>query len=365
MLRVGIIGAGNIVRNRHAPAWLKQQQAGTAEVTAISDIDQVAAGQIAAYLSHNGTIPATYEDFHTLITEAPIDAVDICLPHHLHSAAIMAAVAAGKHILCEKPMCISLTEADQIVEAVDAAGIIYMSGHNELFHPGLIAGKEALDRGMVGRPFVIRSHEFPMRYQAATVPGRPAPATAMVGWRASRATMGGGVLIDKGYHPTYILLYMAASEPVSVTAMSGTYVAEMDGEDTALVLVKFADGSIGQIFTGEAFVFPANDAKYHIIGERGEVYGDRWTAHTKPHGFIEPSTLPFAGDRSDTSFDDEIAHFVDAVETRRKPIQDHYDGRRVLEVIQAAYKSLETGQTVTLPLPREVPSSEHQPESVA
>lgn len=352
MLRVGIIGAGNIVRHRHAPAWLKQQQAGTAKVTAISDIDQVAAGQIASALAHDGTPPATYEDFKTLIAKAPVDAVDICLPHHLHAEAILAAVEAGKHIICEKPMCISLAEADQIVEAVDKARITYMSGHNELFHPGLIAGKEALDRGMAGKPFIIRSHEFPLRYAKPTIPGRPAPATAMVGWRASRATMGGGVLIDKGYHPTYILLYLACSEPVSVTAMSGTYVAEMDGEDTALVMVKFADGSIGQIFTGEAFVFPANDAKYHVIGERGEVYGDRWTAYTKPRGFIEPSSLPYSGDRADTSFDDEIAHFVDAVQTQRKPIQDHYDGRRVLEVIQAAYKSMETGQTVSLPLSR-------------
>ena len=110
--------------------------------------------------------PAVYPDYHALIREADIDAVDICLPHHLHADAILAAVAAGKHILCEKPMCISLAEADQIVDAVDRAGIVYMSGHNELFYPAIAGAKEAIDRGALGTPFILRSHEFPTGYPA-------------------------------------------------------------------------------------------------------------------------------------------------------------------------------------------------------
>ena len=102
--------------------------------------------------------------------------MDICLPHHLHADAILAAIAAGKHILCEKPMCISLAEADQIVEAVERAGIVYMSGHNELFYPAIAGAKEAIDRGVVGTPYILRSHEFPTGYPArqspAARPGR-------------------------------------------------------------------------------------------------------------------------------------------------------------------------------------------------
>ena len=352
MLRVGIIGAGGIVRARHAPAWNKQQQAGTAQVTAISDIFEEPAQAIADSLEHDGQKPTVYTDFNKLIAEAPIDAVDICLPHHLHAAAIMAAVQHGKHVICEKPMCISLKEADEIVAAVDAAGITYMSGHNELFHPALIAGRRAIEQGVAGKPFLIRSHEFPTSYNRSAVPGREPTATNMVGWRASKETMGGGVLIDKGYHPTYILLALARSEPKKVTAMMNTFVAKMDGEDTALVLVEFEDGSIGQIFTGEAFVFPANDDKFHFLGSQGEVYGDRVTAHIKPRGFDVAASVTPKNYAGDTTFDDEIAHFVDAVATKRKPIQDQYDGRRVLEVIQAAYQSVETGTTVSLPLPR-------------
>ena len=352
MLRVGIIGAGGIVRNAHAPAWNKLQAAGKAQVTAISDIFVEGAQAVADSLSHDGSTPKVYTDFNELITDAPIDAVDICLPHHLHAQAILAAVAAGKDIICEKPMCISLAEADKIVAAVDKAGITYMSGHNELFYPSILAGRKAIAEGVGGKPFMIRSHEFPGGYNRPSVPGREAGATNMIGWRASKETMGGGVLIDKGYHPTYILLALARSEPVSVTAMMNTYVAQMDGEDTALVMVKFADGSIGQIFTGEGFAFPANDDKYHFIGSQGEIYGDRDVAHIKPRGFTDPSTLNEKLPAGTSTFDAEMAHFVDAVETKRKPIQDQYDGRRVLEVIQAAYRSVENNETVTLPLSR-------------
>ncbi len=354
MLNVGIIGSGNIARVRHIPAWNKL--VGQAPVVAVSDVVPEATAAAAQLVADaTGHAPAVYEDYHALIREAGVDAVDICLPHHLHADAILAAVAAGKHILCEKPMCISLTEADAIVAAVDRAGIVYMSGHDELFYPGVVACKELLDRGSLGTPYILRSHEFPSSYPAAKIPGRPAQGTMMVGWRASRETMGGGVLIDKGYHPTYILLHLAGAEPVEITAMSNTYVAQMDGEDTALVLVKFANGAIGQIFTGEGFAFPANDAKFHVIGERGEAYGMRYDIHEKPRGFTEPSSraFPVDPDGNQRVFDATILHFYDSIETGRPPIQTHYDGRRVLEVIQAAYRSIAEGRTVTLPLSRE------------
>ena len=353
MLKVGIIGSGNIAGNRHVPAWLKLN--GQAQITAISDVVRAAAEGVARQITAaSGEPVAVYEDYHALIHEAAIDAVDICLPHHLHADAILAAVAAGKHILCEKPMCISLAEADQIVAAVERAGIVYMSGHNELFYPAVAAAKEFIAGGGLGNPFILRSHEFPGSYPAAKVPGRPPEQTNMVGWRASRETMGGGVLIDKGYHPTYILLYLADSEPIAVTAMVNTYVAQMDGEDTALALVKFANGAIGQIFTGEGFALPANDAKFHAVGERGEVYGMRYDVHTKPRGFTEPSSRAFPPDPNGNqrTFDATILHFSDSIATGRPPIQGVRDGRRVLAVIQAAYRSVTEGRTITLPTDR-------------
>ena len=91
-----------------------------------------------------------FADYRQMITEADIDAVDICLPHHLHQDAIVAAAQAGKHILCEKPLCLSPAEAVEVQEAVAAAGVTLMCAHNQLFLPAVAAAKAELDSGRLG-----------------------------------------------------------------------------------------------------------------------------------------------------------------------------------------------------------------------
>jgi len=115
-------------------------------------------------------------------------------------------------------------------------------------------------------------------------------------------------------------------------------------------MVKFANGAIGQIFTGEGFAFPTNDAKLHVIGERGEVYGMRYDLHEKPRGFTEEATrtYPVPPQGNQQTFDDTIHHFHDSITTGQRPIQDQHDGRRVLEVILAAYRSIAEGRTVKI-----------------
>ncbi|MFT3789034.1 MAG: Gfo/Idh/MocA family oxidoreductase [Tepidisphaeraceae bacterium] len=106
-----------------------------------------------------------------------IDAVDICLPHHLHAPAILDACAAGKHVLCEKPMCVSLAEADQIAAAVKRAGVTYMSAHNQLFMPVVQEAKKRIDAGVIGDVRFIRSQDC---FRAGGPTGNP-----NWGWRAS------------------------------------------------------------------------------------------------------------------------------------------------------------------------------------
>ena len=117
LFSVGIIGAGNIA-GHHIPGYL--QAAEHAQVTAIADVDGERARQRAERL---GDVQV-FLDYREMVTSPLIDAVDICLPHHLHKDAIVAAAAAGKHILCEKPLCLTLEEADVVARAVAAAGVV-------------------------------------------------------------------------------------------------------------------------------------------------------------------------------------------------------------------------------------------------
>src|SRR4029450_4966900 len=104
-------------------------------------------------------------------------ALDICLPHHLHAPAILDAAAAGKHILCEKPMCMSLAEADQIGAAVKKSGVTYMSAHNQLFMPVVQEAKRMIDAGEIGKVYWLRS-------QDCFTAGKP--ARGKWGWRAHK-----------------------------------------------------------------------------------------------------------------------------------------------------------------------------------
>ena len=261
-----------------------------------------------------------------------IDAVDICLPHHLHAECILAAAAAGKHILCEKPMCTNLDDADRIGRAVAESGITYMSAHNQLFLPAVVKAKEMLDAGTLGRVFWLRSQDcFWANWGEG---GNPFKGT----WRESRDTQGGGVLIDTGYHPTYRLLHLAGSNVTAVRGTMGRYRQTIEGEDTASVQVRFDSGAIGEIFTSWAMPLPAGTHQIQVIGEKGQVYGSGDTLYHLPQGETTPRQMKF--DFVNT-FTAEIGHFADCLMQGRRPIHGYEEGRAVLEVILAATRDAE------------------------
>jgi len=116
------------------------------EVTAVADVVAETAQRRSTELG-----AAAYTDFRQMISEADLDAVDICLPHHLHAAAIVAAAEAGKHILCEKPLCLTLEQAAEVQRAVSAAGVTLMCAHNQLYLPAVAKSKQLLDEGVLAR----------------------------------------------------------------------------------------------------------------------------------------------------------------------------------------------------------------------
>jgi len=179
LLRVGLIGAGNIA-GAHIRGYL--QAAEFARVSAVADIDADQANRLADRVGN----AKVFLDYRDMIASSLIDAVDICLPHHLHRDAIVAAAAAGKHILCEKPLCLTVEEADAVTRAVGAAGITLMCAHNQLFLPPVATAREIISQGKLGQVYAARTTD------SFFAPGGDATA---FGWRARRATSGGGELM--------------------------------------------------------------------------------------------------------------------------------------------------------------------------
>jgi predicted dehydrogenase len=178
--------------------------------------------------------------------------------------------------------------------------------------------------------------------------GKPAEFAA-AGWRSDPAKIGGGELIDTGYHPTYRLLFLAGARPSEVTAMLYTYRLTLEREDTANVLVKFENGVIGQILTSWAMTGPGPGRTiFTVTGEQGQLWAEPDKLYYQPNGFSAPSVLDFSGRMPTSTFAAEIAHFVDAIEGGFEPLHSVAEATEVLRIILAAYRSAAEGTIVKL-----------------
>jgi predicted dehydrogenase len=322
MLRIGMVGCGGIAGAHLAGFALIRDRV---HITAVCDVDETQAGKAAERVGG----AAVYTDFHQIMEDPTVDAVDICLPHHLHAAAIVAAARAGKHVLCEKPLCTTLEEAATVRDAVRAAGITLMCAHNQLFEPAIAQARAVLETGRLGTVYMARTSDC----------FRADRTAEEWGWRRTLATAGGGELIDTGYHPSYTLLYLmglAGQQPSEVTSFQGRHrQTVLEGEDTAHVLVRFSGGAIGQILTSWAFELPHNSYSFHLVGAQGQLYGRKNAVTFHPQGG-EPETTVV---EPVNSYHTQLPHFVDSIEQRTRPIQNEDDGIAVLELILAAYQS--------------------------
>ena len=316
-IKVGLLGGGGIV-DAHIRGY--RTYADAIEVTAIADVVDETARRRAAELRARA-----YTDFRLMIDEADLDAVDICLPHHLHAEAIMAAAQAGKHILCEKPLCLTVQQADEVQRVVSAAGVTLMCAHNQLFLPAVSTAKQLLEQGILGTVYEVRtSDSFYNDFNPQNM-----------GWRATAATSGGGELMDTGYHPTYLMLHLAGGSPVEATALLSRHrLRFMDSEDSAQVLVRFDNGVVGHLVTSWAYQPPPGSERFSVVGERGSLHSDG-----------RDLTLSLRGSTSQTyDFDDvdtyvsEIGHFADCLRSGARPLHTEREGIDVLCLILAAYE---------------------------
>lgn len=322
-VRIGLIGAGGIA-GAHVAGYRRNPE--TVTFAAVADPVR----ENAEKRRGDDEAVRIYSDYRDMIAAGGLDAVDICLPHHLHADAVIAAADAGLHVLCEKPLCLTLEEADAIASAVERTGVTVMCAHNQLFLPAVAAAKELVDSGALGRVYEVRTTDS--FYNDFTVES--------MGWRAHAATSGGGELIDTGYHPLYLLQHLAGGAPTEVGAMLSRHRLEfMEGEDSAQVLVRYDNGVVGHVTTSWAYQPAVGTEKFSLVGEKGSLSSDGTTLVSWVRG-EEPVTTTFEPVHE---FAAEVAHFAECVREGRRPIQTHVEGIDVLGVILAAYESSVNG----------------------
>ncbi|ROP58609.1 Gfo/Idh/MocA family protein [Curtobacterium sp. PhB115] len=322
IIRVGLIGGGGIA-TFHINGYAQHPE--LIRVAAVADAFAATAEERGAELG----VPF-FTDYLEMLEQADIDAVDICLPHHLHRDAIVAAARAGKHVLCEKPLCLSPDEAADVQRAVSESGITLMCAHNQLFMPAVAKAKELIDDGALGTVYEVRTTDsFRNEFDPSNM-----------GWRAHASTSGGGELIDTGYHPSYLLMHLAGGVPVQATAMLSTHrLAFMEGEDSAQALFRFDNGAVGQLVTSWAYDPAAGTERFSVVGELGALTSDGTTLRWD---LLDGTSETVTFDEVDT-FAAEVGAFGACLRDGTRPIHSEREGIAVLGMILAAYEGARTG----------------------
>ncbi|TAK22601.1 MAG: Gfo/Idh/MocA family oxidoreductase [Chloroflexota bacterium] len=339
----------------HARSWTANAPRG--HITAVFDVSEERARALSD--QHTGGKARVYRDLGSLLADPEIDAIDICLPHHLHADAVVRAANAGKHVMCEKPICLTFDELKLIRRAIDDAGVTFVAAHNNLFALPLIEARRMIGEGVLGRLHHIRSNEVGRNSSMRTrhAPVRLAAGESTFAWRLDPARMGGAELLDTGWHGAYRMLALAAAandeqedRPVEVVALlSNYYMTELlPGEDTASVLVRFASGAQGVLVTSWAFGGPMPNWQFEVAGQHGTLAGNVTSLVHAAHGWASAAERSWDTVHGET-YVREVTHFLDVLLDGATSRASWHHAARTLQVIRGAYRSAEERRIIPLP----------------
>jgi predicted dehydrogenase len=348
-IRVGIVGSRFVA---HAHAEGLRQVPGVELVAAASPNPE----HVWDFHKRFG-IEHAFADYKDMLASGLIDAITVACPNDLHAEVVINAAAAGKHVFVDKPLALNLDECDRMIEACKAAGVILMYGENLCFAPKYVRAKQLADEGALGDVYYVRQLECHYGPHAEWF------------WDVSRS--GGGVLMDMGCHSIAYCRWVFSDAPIeSVSAEAGNFAhhGRTKGDDHAVVTMRFAPSEKHP--RGGLGVAENSWARIGGLDDRAEIYGTKGltVADIGRGGALQTYSAEgygYAGEQASrtrgwtwTSFDEawnygfpqEMAHFAHCIETGETPMLTGEDGRAVLEIIFAAYKSARTGERVKLPL---------------
>ena len=333
--RVGVIGAGAIAQACHVPGY-----AGDARAEIVAFADPTAA----RHREMKKLCPAAkgYKEYRAMLGAEKLDLVSVCSPNAFHAAQAIDALRAGCHVLCEKPMAITLKEADGMAKAATTARRKLMIGFTHRMLAGPMRSKAVLAKGTIGKPFMMR-----VRFAH----GGPFPGWAKSDWFYDPAVAAGGALLDMGIHAIDLCLWMLG--PIaSVQAHAATLMKKIAVDDNALLLLEFKSGALGYIDVG--WTSKPGFSGFEIYGANGslicdyvkglQLCGGKASAGRDSHS--EWSTLDPQPTRG--GWDTEIGHWLDVVSGKKALTMDAAAGKAALAVALAAYKSSKSGRRVSL-----------------
>jgi len=339
-LRAGVIGAG-WPGGQHAKGY----QAAGIKIAAVADLIPARRKKMMAEFG----IPTEYAGAMELINDSSIDIVSVCLPNHEHAPVTIAALKRGKHVMCEKPPAMNAKEAKQIEAAAKKAGKIVMYSVQRRFGGAEQAARQAIDKGYAGDVYHARA-------QFTRTRGIPIGT----GWFTDKSFAGGGALIDIGVHMLDLAWYLIGQPtPTSVFGVThqrfGSVLPKgltFNVDDAAMAIIRFEGGRSLELATSWALNQPPQQE-----GTICRLYGDAGAVDVyTPQGAIlyrnfkkdsAPKATPLKGPKT-VGHPALMRHFKECILGNAKPLIGAAEGVTLMRMIDAIYRSSETGKSVEL-----------------
>lgn len=338
-LKVGIIGCGSIAKHRHLPEYFNNDHI---EIIAVCDIVEERASELAEQYKAK-----SYTNYKDLLDDPEITAVSVCTPNYLHADISVAALNAGKHVLCEKPMATSLEEAKEMIEAAEKNNRRLMIAHNQRFVPSHEKAKQLIEKGEIGKIYSFRTafgHGGP---EGWSVDGKES-------WFFRKNEAFIGAMGDLGVHKTDLLRYILGEEIVEVGAFVETSAKEnADVDDTAVCMLKTESGIIGTLAASWSYVSKEDNSTV-IYGEKAIMRLEDDPAYSLIVQYKTGEVVNYElggiqtneeGKQTDSQV---IKHFVNAILNDSEPLVTGEEGMKSLQVVLAALESNETKRIVKL-----------------
>jgi len=347
MIRIALLGCGRISKN-HIDSIKTLETEGLATLLATCDMLPDRAESAAASF---GPDCVPYTDYAEMLAKEDIDLVSICSPSGLHPEHVIQAAKAGKHALSEKPAGIKVADVDRAIHACDKAGIKYFVVKQNRFNRTVQMLRKALDAGRFGRIYMVTSNVFWTR---------PQDYYDQAKWRGAWE-FDGGCLCNQAAHYVDLVQWMGGAVE-SVQAFSATLARRIEAEDTIVVNLRFRSGALGSINV-TVLTYPKNlEGSITVLGEKGTVRIGG-VALNKIEQWQFEDSHPMDEEVANISYEtgsvygfghlDFYRHCLDVLDNGAEKLVSGREGRKTVEIIEAAYQSvLSGGQVKPCSMPR-------------
>ncbi|MFC6603798.1 Gfo/Idh/MocA family protein [Ectobacillus funiculus] len=334
---MGVIGCGSIAQHRHLPEYAANAHV---EIVAVCDINEERAKKTAE--KYGATAYTSYEE---LVKSGTVDAVSVCTPNYLHAPISIAALEAGLHVLCEKPMAISQKEAEDMIAAANASGKKLMIAHNQRFVASHQKARQLIESGEIGKIYSFR-----------TAFGHPGPegwsADGKESWFFQKEKAFIGAMGDLGVHKTDLLRYVLGEEITEVGAFIETSAKSFaDVDDTAVCVLKTESGIIGTLAASWSYVGKEDNSTI-IYGEKAILRLEDDSTYSLVAQYANGQVVKYelgkiqSNESGGQGSSHVVDHFVECVVEDKQPLITGEEGMKSLAVILAALESNET-KTIT------------------